>query len=237
MNENNNQESQYDVLQKPEEKDSEGFVDTDKSHNENMDARDNKKRNKVVIRIIILLVLLALATWLAVYFLQDRSSERVFSNLNINNQSETVIEGSDIYYQTETSMGDDAVETETTPGRPVTIIEEDYRMSLDVPEQSPVVTPDDIPAESVYIIGTDSGFEPDVFYALPGQEIILALTAQSASPVVLTFIDPNMPAVAIGSGPGETRYVTFEAPTEAGEYIFINNIIGKKDLQGRMIVE
>lgn len=203
---------------------------------------NQNKKLKLIIKIIVLIILLALGTWLAVFFLNDDNEEDIFNNLNLGDNKN--ISGGDINYNDGssdrtpdgTSLDGSASETETIGSRPITVIPDDYRMSLEVPGQSVVVKLEDVPAGAISIIGTDNGFEPNEFFVSPGQEFTLTLTAQSASPVVLTFYDPTMAAVAIGCGPGDTRFVTFTAPTKSGEYIFVNDVFGKRDQVGKMIV-
>ena len=205
---------------------------------QNKNPGQNKKV-KLIIKLIILIILLGLGTWLTVFFFNSDDGEDVFNNLNLNRDENSVIDV-DINYNNEnsdgTSLDGSPSETETIGSQPISLSPEDYRMSLKAPEQSAVIRLEDVPAGSINIIGTDNGFEPNEFFVSPGQEFTLTLTAQSASPVVLTFYDPAMAAVSIGCGPGDTRYVTFEAPTEAGEYIFVNDVFGKQDQVGKMIV-
>ncbi|NCT54899.1 hypothetical protein GW758_03015 [Candidatus Falkowbacteria bacterium] len=199
----------------------------------------SNQKTKIIIRLIILIILLGLGTWLAIFFLNNDNGEDVFNNLNINSGKNVNVDGGDIYYDEnseETSLDSSPSEPETIGSGPTTFIEDDFRMSQEVPEQSIVVTLEDVPAGSINIIGTDNGFEPSEFFVSPGQEFTLTLTAQSASPVVLTFYNEAMAAVSIGCGPGDTRFVTFNAPTKTGEYIFVNDVFGKRNQVGKMIV-
>lgn len=200
---------------------------------------DKNKKIRLIIVLIILILLLGLGTWLTIFFFNDDNGEDIFNNLNLNRDGDLNVDVGDIYYDENSediSLDGSPSETETIGSQPITVIPDDYRMSQEVPEQSVVVKLEDVPAGSINIIGTDNGFEPNEFSVSPGQEFTLTLTAQSASPIVLTFYDEAMAAVAIGCGPGDTRYVTFKAPTKTGEYIFVNDVFGKRDQVGKMIV-
>ena len=219
--------------------------ETPKTQNQNKKLSKDKKI-KLIIILIILVILLGLGTWLTVFFLNSNDGENVFNNLNLNRDGSSIV-GGDINNNNEnsntsggtsdgTSLDGTPSETSTTGSQTISLSPDDFRMSQEVPEQSAVVSLEDVPAGSINIIGTDNGFEPNEFFVSPGQEFTLTLTAQSATPVVLTFYDPTMAAVAIGCGPGDTRYVTFEAPTKTGEYVFVNDVFGKRDQVGKMIV-
>ncbi len=114
---------------------------------------------------------------------------------------------------------------------------DNLHLGAPIPDQSMVVPESAVPNQAVKISGTAKGFEPNQFTTSPGQEITLALTSRIDSPVVLTFYSPKMPATSLGCGAGETRYVTFKAPLDPGEYIFKNDIIGHSSETGKMIVK
>lgn len=204
-----------------------------------------KNNNKLILKITFLVILLVLSAWLIVFFFQEDDSDDILSNLNINGsglnvvsnteeQDSNISDGENI--DDEETLGGDETTAIASDSKPITVVNDDYRMALEAPEQSVVITKEDIPANSITIIGSDDGFSPDVFYVSSGQEITLTLTANSASPVVLTFYDERMAAVAIGCSPGTTRFVTFKAPTEVGEYLFVNDVFGKREQQGKMVV-
>lgn len=214
------------------------------SQSQSQSSRKNKK-SKLIIRLVILIILLGLGTWLAIFFLNSSDEEDVFNNLNLNRDGDLVIDGEVNNNESSNTLGGTSdgtplegapSETSTVGSESITLDPNDFRMSQEVPKQSVVIKPEEVPTGSIIIVGTDNGFEPNEFFVSPGQEFILTLTAQSVSPVVLTFYDPTMAAVSIGCGPGDTRYVTFEAPTKTGEYIFVNDVFGKRDQVGKMIV-
>jgi hypothetical protein len=124
----------------------------------------------------------------------------------------------------------------TSGSREAMEIATSLRLSLPVPAQSPVSTEDQVPAGAVKVYGTEFGFEPFEFTVAAGSEVTLALVSQVDLPTILTFYDSNMPAISIGCGPRETRWLTFTAPDKPGEYIFKNDAIGRSNQTGRMIV-
>jgi hypothetical protein len=106
-----------------------------------------------------------------------------------------------------------------------------------VPSQSPVSSEEEIPTGAIKILGLEDGFSPNEFRVGANEEITLALTSRIDYPVILTFYEETMPAISIGCGPMETRWVTFTTPSTPGRYTFRNDVFGKSSQTGVMIVE
>jgi len=53
---------------------------------------------------------------------------------------------------------------------------------------------------------------------------------------VLKF-DPPLDAVNFGVGPFSSRTITFDAPSNQGEYTFHDDVPGHQNLTGKMIVQ
>lgn len=208
------------------------------------DPEKKKINTKSLILIVIEIFLLIFVAVLVITFLKQR-------NNNVQPVSEVNSELDDaasVSYQNEvTNVNETPVNSKpvmssnskdnNTKNITSAKTEDDLRLSAPIPDQSMVVPESAVPSQAVKISGTTKGFEPNQFTASPGQEIILALTSRIDSPVVLTFYSPKMPATSLGCGAGETRYLTFKAPLEKGEYIFKNDIIGHSSEAGKMIVK
>ena len=97
--------------------------------------------------------------------------------------------------------------------------------SPEAPQQTPAINPEDLPAGTIKLEVSAEGFNPPQFEVKAGQLITLSLTSVDNITHVLLFDDPILSAVAIGIGPGETRAITFNAPT-AGEYSFHCDVPG-----------
>ena len=118
------------------------------------------------------------------------------------------------------------VKTDVTPGSP------------EAPQQTPPINPEALPSGTVKLEASAEGFNPPQFEVKAGQLITLSLTSVDNITHVLLFDDPILSAVAIGIGPGETRAITFNAPT-AGEYGFHCDVPGHsaRGEVGKMIVK
>lgn len=97
----------------------------------------------------------------------------------------------------------------------------------------------EIPEEAIKIGVTAEGFSPSSFEVNKGEEIILSVTSQDKWVHVFKFKDPSLAEVAIGVASGETRAITFYAPSEPGEYEFFCGMLGheRRGEKGVMIVK
>lgn len=205
------------------------------------DNQVTKNKKKRIILVVVEIALLILVVVLVIIFFKKRNSNVI--NISRSPENQTVINEFDssinINNDQPSSISTSSTEIEggqtgtVTRGKPV----DDPRLYLPVPDQSPVSLEEAIPEGAIKIIGTSSGFSPNEFRVKAGEEIILALTSRVDAPVVLTFYNPNMPAISIGCGPRETRWMTFVTPDSPGEYIFKNDVIGSSGQTGKMIVE
>lgn len=205
-----------------------------------------KKKSKIVFFVEIFLMLVVIV--LILIFLNGNG----IISLKFLNQSKTVAPTNELVNinNTETNVQEfpsrpdntdvpvtEVINNNNSNSRPAVVTDEDLRLSLPVPKQSVVSTEDEVPAGAIKIYGNENGFEPNEFKAGPNQEITLALISKIELPMILTFYEPNMPAVSIGCGPNETRWITFTTPNQLGEYVFRNDAIGRSSQAGKMIVE
>jgi len=107
------------------------------------------------------------------------------------------------------------------------------------PQQSGPVDVKSLPNDTVVVNVSASGFSPNSFKTKSGKAVVLSLTSKDTYTHSFHFADQNLKAVAIGVGPGETRAITFNAPTQKGQYQFFCDLPGHKERgeTGMMIVE
>ncbi len=111
--------------------------------------------------------------------------------------------------------------------------------SMAAPQQSAPITQSEAPASSVKLSVGNSVFSPTDFSVKTGSATTLVLTSVDSMTHVFKFRDASLQAVAVGIGPGETRLITFNAPTKSGEYEFFCDVPGHtaRGETGKMIVK
>jgi plastocyanin len=92
------------------------------------------------------------------------------------------------------------------------------------PQESTAINSASLPASSVKLLVTNNSITPSQFTVHPGQVVLLAITAGPSWTEVFTFESPLLSAVVVGVDPGETRAITFNAPTVPGEYVYFSSI-------------
>jgi len=207
--------------------------------------RDKKKKARILIAVE--LILLVLVIILAIIFFSSRSDSgwgiNIFNRESNNQEINNVPQSGGLVTNTNNNNGqDNNIPTVnnpnvSTPSSGDSQVVESVRLSLPVPDQSPVSSEEEIPAEAIKILGLENGFSPNEFRVSANEEITLALTSRIDYPVILTFYEETMPAISIGCGPRETRWVTFTTPNTPGRYTFRNDVFGKSSQTGVMIVE
>lgn len=93
----------------------------------------------------------------------------------------------------------------------------------EAPQQSNPIG--EAPAGSVELKVSASGFTPGTFEVRAGQPVTISLTSTDDQTHVFKFDDASLSAVAVGVGPGETRAITFNAPSK-GSYGFHCDVPG-----------
>ncbi len=79
------------------------------------------------------------------------------------------------------------------------------------PQQTAPVSPNSRLFNSIYITAALGNFAPDTLYVRKNQVIPMYMTSVDNLTHVLLFSDPELSAIAIGVGPGETRAITWKA--------------------------
>ena len=86
-------------------------------------------------------------------------------------------------------------------------------------------------------ISEANGFVPSTFTVKAGAAITVSLTNKDTGKSrTLAFTDSSLVGVILGTPPGETRAISFNAPAKAGSYSFIDGIPGHNGT-GTMIVK
>lgn len=78
------------------------------------------------------------------------------------------------------------------------------------PQQSGLLSLDDLPINSIHLIVGSLGFHPDTFYVKKDYVVQLAISSNDNSVHVFAFDDPKLSAIAVLVGPGQTKIITFK---------------------------
>lgn len=108
-------------------------------------------------------------------------------------------------------------------------------MTDDAPRLSAPLNKAELTTSVVKLEATVEGFKPKTFTVSAGQVVTLALTSNGVDSR-LVFSDPNLAGLELPVPNSYTMAKTFNAPATAGEYIFYQDISGRKNETGRMIV-
>ncbi len=93
-------------------------------------------------------------------------------------------------------------------------------MSENAPKQTGFLNKEELPDGMVKLsVGTDK-ISPNFFTTKAGAPTTFSLTGVDEYSHVIAFDDPSLSAIAVLVGPGQTKAITFNAPTTAGTYTF-----------------
>jgi len=93
------------------------------------------------------------------------------------------------------------------------------------PKQSENLRKEEIPAESILLKISASGYYPNEFTVPANLVITLCVTSEDYTHV-FKFRDSSLRAVALGVAKGENRCMTFKTPAEVGDYPFYCDVPG-----------
>lgn len=112
-------------------------------------------------------------------------------------------------------------------------------MSPEAPQQTPPVAKEELPASAIKLDISAAGWNPSEFSVKAGAPVTLAITSADDYTHIFMFDDSALSAVAVGVSPHETRAITFNAPSKAGEYAFHCDVPGHaaRGEVGKMIVK
>ena len=109
----------------------------------------------------------------------------------------------------------------------------------EAPKESSAISSGQLPGTAIKLTVTASGWTPNQFTARAGAPVTLSITSGDALTHIFMFNDPGLSAVAVGVGPGETRLITFNAPSAKGDYSFRCDVPGHaaRGETGKMTVQ
>lgn len=112
--------------------------------------------------------------------------------------------------------------------------------SVEAPQQTGPLNKEDLSAKVIKIdMSLEKGITPTEFSVAKGAPLSIAVSSIDQWTHIFRFEDPALSAVAIGVSSGETRAMTFNAPTKTGEYKFFCDLPGhaSRGETGKMIVK
>ncbi|MFA6514621.1 MAG: hypothetical protein WCT50_05085 [Patescibacteria group bacterium] len=109
-------------------------------------------------------------------------------------------------------------------------------MTPEAPKLSAPLAPADIPAASVKLTADINGFSPSEFTVNVNQPVTLVLTSTGVGSR-LVFDDKALVALELPVPSNYTMAKTFNAPAVPGEYIFHQDMPGRSQQTGKMIVK
>ncbi len=104
--------------------------------------------------------------------------------------------------------------------------------SKEAPHESYPITKTEVPTSAIKLDVTSSSFTPKEFTVSAGQTVSLAVSNVNKTTFseVFRFDDPSLSAVVVGLAKGETKTITFNAPTKAGKYTFYSSMFNHRAL-------
>jgi len=135
-------------------------------------------------------------------------------------QAQPVIEGS-------SKVIDNVVVTPT--GKPVK--NDALAGTAEAPQRTDISNPDVLPPEAIKLTVSNQGFNPAQFEVKAGQVVTLGLFTTDGVHTIV-FDDPSLQAIRLNVNPEVGRAITFNAPTEAGEYSFYCDVPGHREDNG-----
>ena len=216
-------------------------------------SAQQKKQIRILFVVFVVLIILVTAFLLFIFRFDNSSS----SPIDANNNSQTSATTSDESDNMSTEIAREEVDIivsldgakEVLKGTSlvaesgqvineegVVVKNEAVPMTPDAPRLSAPLNPVSLPNSVIKLEATSSGFKPDNFTVLAGQPITLALTSTGVDSR-LVFSDSSLAALEIPVPSGFTMAKTFNAPAVPGEYTFFQDISGRNNEVGKMIVK
>jgi len=188
---------------------------------------------KKSIILFISFVLIALITWL-IYFAWphvDQSIEQNQANAplvqeNMSEAAAFAVAGAEV----------------VIPGADLIDEEQQVISELGVPVQSSVMpNASDAPKavvvnkkkmseQVINITVADNKFTPDTFTVLAGAPVSLAFSSGDRKTHIISFRDEDMAAASFGISSNQTKAMTFNAPSEPGDYEFFCGVPGHEEV-------
>lgn len=216
----------------------------------NLTNKSLKKNNKPLIVIGILAVLVAALAFL-ILTNDKRGQEKSLDNYSvdeINNQNEESVvynsESEEVEVISDITGAVVAVSGGNLVTRDNIVVNEQGQvvqnnavpMTATAPKLSAPLKTEEIPATAIQLSADSEGFRPAEFRVKASQPVTLALTAIGVS-TRLVFKDSSLAALELTVPADYTMAKTFNAPSASGEYIFYQDMPGRFQQTGKMIVE
>lgn len=96
----------------------------------------------------------------------------------------------------------------------------------EAPKESSAISESQLPNSAIKLTVSASGWTPKQFTVKAGAAVTLSVTSGDTFTHILAFDNAALSAVAVGVGPGETRLITFNAPSTRGDYSFRCDVPG-----------
>ena len=103
--------------------------------------------------------------------------------------------------------------------------------TAEAPQRTDISNPDVLPPEAIKLTVSNQGFNPAQFEVKAGQVVTLGLSTTDGVHTIV-FDDPSLQAIRLNVNPEVGRAITFNAPTEAGEYSFYCDVPGHREDNG-----
>ena len=103
--------------------------------------------------------------------------------------------------------------------------------TAEAPQRTDISNPDVLPPEAIKLTVSNQGFNPAQFEVKAGQVVTLGLFTTDGVHTIV-FDDPSLQAIRLNVNPEVGRAITFNAPTEAGEYSFYCDVPGHREDNG-----
>mgnify|MGYP001176792822 CR=1 FL=1 len=104
--------------------------------------------------------------------------------------------------------------------------------TAEAPQRADITNLDVLPPEAIKLTVSSQGFNPAQFEVKAGQLVTLGLSTTDDSVHTIVFDDPSLQAVRLNVNPQVGRAITFNTPTEAGEYSFYCDVPGHRENNG-----
>lgn len=187
---------------------------------------EKKSDSKNIFLIIIVLVVLGVGGYVLIPQISSLTAGNNNQQGNVNNPNESDPNQSEALPEPEApNMSSVQNGVVVTPeGEPV---KNDVQPgSPEAPQQSAPIEENEAPANSIKITMTAEGITPSEFSVRAGELVTLVVTSGDQWTHVFKFKDASLSAVAVGVAGEETRSISFNAPSQKGEYQIFCDVPG-----------
>lgn len=176
-------------------------------------------KNKILVSVIVIIIVLAAGAWL---IFNPSSQQKTDTEKQMEVAAGMIKEKGPL-------PGGDIINEEQ-----IVVSSEGEPVKIDVMPNSPeapkavVVDKKKLPTEAVKIEVGDGKFTPENFTVKANAPVSLAFISTDKKVHVITFSDASLAALAFGVPAGQTKAMTFNAPSEPGVYDFHCDVPGHR---------